>query len=70
MEVSIKGINSKPFLVNDSNSRKFDLTDGHEVFNANQFLKTLSTGVEVKFDSYRQYSNMLNEINEKLKNCN
>ena len=70
MKVSIKGINSKPYLVNDSNSIRFDLTDGYEVFTANQFLKTLSTGVEIKFDSYSQYSNMLNEINEKLNDCN
>lgn len=42
------------------------LTTGFGIHNANGFLRSMESGVEIKFDSFKQYNDMLMDIMEAI----
>lgn len=66
MELAIAGINRKPHLLVNGVD-KFDLSNGAGVSNSNKFLRALNTGLEIKFESFRQYNLLINNVNDVTK---
>lgn len=60
MKISIEKINGKPTMLNDKES--FDLTCGFGINKANSYLRTLNTGLEIKFENYKQYNELISQI--------
>ncbi len=54
------------FFIKESTSKEFLLTNAISVFSCNLFLRGLGTGVEIKFENFKQYSNLLKLIANKL----
>lgn len=50
--------------INDNISYDFIfLTDGFGVHRANEIIRSLNTGLEIKFKNFRQYSKLINDLN-------
>lgn len=43
------------------------ITNGYGLHNANEFLRSLKSGVEVVFDDYTQYSELVKEVLDEIK---
>ncbi|KGO14001.1 hypothetical protein NZ45_09715 [Clostridium botulinum] len=42
------------------------LTTGLQLYLANEFLRSLNTGIDIKFESFTQYNELLKSIDKKL----
>ena len=62
MNIQLKSINDKPCL--SINSKKFFLTDGFSLYLALEELRLLNTGLEIKFESFRQFNELINRISK------
>lgn len=60
--------NNKPTLLitkdinNELMYETMPLSTGFNIHCANEFLRSLNTGIEIKFENYRQYSALINKI--------
>lgn len=45
---------------------EFLLTDPNSISKCNEYLRNLNTGLEIKFESFKQYVNLLKTISSKL----
>ncbi len=45
---------------------EFLLTDPNSISKCNEYLRDLNTGLEIKFQSFKQYISLLKAITEKL----
>ena len=53
--------------INFSNFSITTLTTGKGIHAANELLHSLNTGIEIKFENFKQYSELLKSIAKKLK---
>lgn len=60
MNIQLKSVNEKPCL--SINSKNFILTDGFMLHLALEELRSLDTGFEIKFESFRQFNELINKI--------
>lgn len=44
------------------------ITQGFQIHIMNEFLKSLETGIDIKFDDYEQYNDLLLDISEEIEN--
>lgn len=43
--------------------KDISLTTGFGIFLANQFIRGLNTGIDIKFDNFKQYYELVNNVN-------
>ncbi|MEW8993070.1 hypothetical protein [Clostridium sp.] len=65
MQIELGNFNGKPYMLIDSSTR-LNLATGFGVYKANEFLRSLNTGLVIKFESYYQYAKLIKNINKKL----
>lgn len=65
LQIELGNFNGKPYMLIDSSTR-LNLATGFGVYKANEFLRSLNTGLVIKFESYYQYAKLIKNINKKL----
>lgn len=65
MKIELASFNGKPCVLINLSTR-LNLDDGFGVFKANEFLRSLNTGLVIKFENYHQYSKLIKDVNKKL----
>lgn len=43
--------------------KDISLTTGFGLFKANEFMRNLNTGIDIKFDNFKQYYELVNNVN-------
>ncbi|MCC5427831.1 hypothetical protein [Clostridium botulinum] len=70
--VLVENKNGKPMLLIEYINKDFyifykaTLTNGFNLYNANKLLRSLNTGIDIKFESFTQYNELLKSIAKKL----
>lgn len=68
----VENKNGKPMLLIEYINKDFyifykaTLTNGFNLYNANKLLLSLNTGIDIKFESFTQYNELLKSIAKKL----
>jgi hypothetical protein len=65
LKIELENFNGQPHMLISSTSR-LNLTTAIGVCKANEFLRSLNIGLEVKFENFKQYAGLIGKINEKL----
>jgi len=65
LEIKLGCFNGNPCMLIDSSTR-LSLVTGFGVYKANEFLRSLNTGLAIKFENYCQYSELIKNVNKKL----
>lgn len=61
MGVRLESVDGQPCL--QINSKKFNLSIGNSMYLALEELRSLNTGLEIKFENFKQFSELINETN-------
>lgn len=61
MRLQIVNIDGKPYM--DINSQNFSLSNALSMHKALNELRLLNTGLEIKFENFAQFSQLINKIN-------
>lgn len=62
MQVKLESINGQPYI--QINSKKFNLTTGYSMYLALEELRSLNTGLEVNFESFKQLNELIVKVNK------
>jgi len=68
--LSLKNKKGKPTLYFKIQDREFNqpLTTSFNIVKANEFLRSLDSGIEIKFIDYKQYKELIIEVRNAIKN--
>lgn len=66
LKIKLLSIENIPYL--DVNSKKINLSIASSIYEALEELRSLNTGLDVKFENYNQFAGLINEINKITQN--
>lgn len=61
MQVKLESIHGQPYM--QINFKKFNLSASYSIYLALEELRSLNTGLEVNFESFKQLNELINKIN-------
>ncbi|MBN1043756.1 hypothetical protein FDB52_02990 [Clostridium botulinum] len=62
MKLEVKNISGQPFI--KIGCKEFNLTVGHSMYLVFEELRSLNTGLEIKFENFSQFKKLINQINK------